>query len=147
MIRDHSGKTLWRHKSDGDPNPYQTEHDKFYEAIQKGTPLNNAHYGVNSSFTSVLGRYATYSGKEIGWDEALACNLRLSPESFGADAQPLVLPDASGNYPIAIPGSYAAAADHHLPPRRRSSPLGGGFFCRVIGRMGGVVMFYSRPSS
>jgi hypothetical protein len=106
MIRDHSGKTLWRHKSDGDPNPYQTEHDKFYEAIQKGTPLNNAHYGVNSSFTSVLGRYATYSGKEIGWDEALACNLRLSPESFGADAQPLVLPDASGNYPIAIPGSY-----------------------------------------
>ncbi len=106
MIRDHSGKTLWRHKSDGDPNPYQTEHDKFYEAIQKGTPLNNAHYGVDSSFTSVLGRYATYSGKEIGWDEALACNLRLSPESFGADAQPLVLPDASGNYPIAIPGSY-----------------------------------------
>lgn len=106
LIRDHAGKTLWRHKSDGDPNPYQAEHDAFYQAIQKNTALNNAHYGVNSSFTSVLGRYATYSGKEVGWDEALACNLRLSPETFGMDVNPLVMPDADGNYPIAIPGRF-----------------------------------------
>jgi myo-inositol 2-dehydrogenase/D-chiro-inositol 1-dehydrogenase len=105
-IRDHAGKTLWRHRSDSDPNPYQTEHDRLYEFIKKGEPHNDAHYGVNSSFTSVLGRYATYSGKEVGWDEALACNLRLSPESFGPDAQPLVMPGPDGTYPVAIPGRF-----------------------------------------
>lgn len=106
LIRDHAGKTLWRHAGKDDPNPYQTEHDRLYEFIQKGAPHNDAHYGANSSFTSVLGRYATYSGQEIGWDEALATNLRLSPESFGPDTQPLVLPDADGKYPIAIPGRH-----------------------------------------
>ncbi len=106
-IRDHSGKVLWQHPRDAnDGNPYQVEHDRLYEVIQKGEPHNDAHYGVNSSFTSVIGRYATYSGKVIQWDEALACNLRLSPESFGPDAQPLVLPDADGNYPVAIPGKH-----------------------------------------
>jgi predicted dehydrogenase len=106
VIRDHAGKALWRHRSDADPNPYEAEHHRFYEAIQQNKPLNNGHYGANSSFTSVLGRYATYSGKEVGWDEALACNLRLAPDSFGPEVQPKVLPNADGYYPIAIPGRY-----------------------------------------
>ncbi len=105
VVRGHDGKVIWRHKGD-EPNPYQTEHDALYDAILNNKPLNNAHYGVNSSFTSVLGRYATYSSKEIKWDDALASNLRLSPDTFGPDVAPKVLPDADGNYPIAIPGKW-----------------------------------------
>ncbi|MGI8602444.1 MAG: Gfo/Idh/MocA family protein [Verrucomicrobiales bacterium] len=106
ILRDHAGKVLWRHPRDVDPNPYQTEHDRLYEAIVQNKPLNNAHYGTNSSFTSVLGRYCTYSGKEITWDDALNCGLRLTPEDFGPDAQPKVMPDNDGNYPVAIPGKF-----------------------------------------
>ena len=107
-IRDHAGKDLWRHRggSDRDPNPYQTEHDRFYEAITKNLPLNNAHYGANSSFTSVLGRYCTYSGKEISWDAALNSGVRITPENFGPDAEPPVKPDADGAYAVAIPGKF-----------------------------------------
>jgi myo-inositol 2-dehydrogenase / D-chiro-inositol 1-dehydrogenase len=105
-IRDHGGNSLWRYRGENDPNPYQTEHDRLYEAIVQNKPLNNAFYGVNSSFTSVLGRYCTYSGKEITWDDAINAPVRLSPESFGPDVQPRVMPDKDGRYPIAIPGKF-----------------------------------------
>lgn len=106
QIRDHSGKVLWRHRGESDPNPYQTEHDQLYDAIINNKPLNNAHYGANSSFTAVLGRYSTYSGKEIGWDEALNAGVRITPENFGPDAEPPVKPNGDGSYPVPIPGFY-----------------------------------------
>ena len=55
--------------------------------------------------TSVLGRLATYSGKEVGWSEALASEVSLMPERLAWDAAPQVLPDVDGRYPIAVPGS------------------------------------------
>lgn len=105
-IRDHKGQLLWRYQGDSDPDPYQVEHDSFYAALAGDKPLNNAYYALNSSFTAVLGRYATYSGKEIGWKEALETNLRLSPDSFGFDVSPKVVPGPDGHYPVAIPGKY-----------------------------------------
>ena len=103
-IVDYDGKTVWRHRGREDPNPYQVEHDRLYDAIRNDKPLNNAYYGAKSSFTAILGRYATYSGQMIKWDEALAADNSLFPDKLAWDADPKVLPDEDGLYPVAVPG-------------------------------------------
>ena len=54
--------------------------------------------------TSILGRMATYSGQMVEWDDAINSNIDLSPAKYTWDANPPVMPDAEGRYPIAIPG-------------------------------------------
>ena len=105
-ITDHDGNNLWRHRGDGDPDPYQWEHNVLQEHIREGKPLNDAYHGAYSSFAAVMGRYATYSGREIRWDDALNADVDLMPEEFSFDADPPVLPDENGEYAIAVPGVY-----------------------------------------
>ena len=105
VLWDANGKEIYRHDTKGNKNPYQTEHDELFEAITKGDyKFSNTDYGVPSTLTAIIGRYATYSGKPIKWDEALAANNSLMPERLAWDAMPKVLPDADGLYPYAIPG-------------------------------------------
>ncbi|MEM7306485.1 MAG: Gfo/Idh/MocA family oxidoreductase [Planctomycetota bacterium] len=93
----------WRY--DGERNdPYQVEHDDLFHAIRNDVPYNEAEYGALSTMTSVFGRMATYSGKELKWDDALASNRSLSPATYAWDAEPPVMPDAEGRYPIPTPG-------------------------------------------
>lgn len=121
---DHKGNTIWKYRAsaeaaDGegdtkgkgkkarrgsDPDPYQVEHDTLQAAIRDNKPLNNAYYGAESTMTSILGRMATYSGKEIKWDEALNSKVQHMPAIVTAETEPPVKPDANGAYPVAIPG-------------------------------------------
>jgi myo-inositol 2-dehydrogenase/D-chiro-inositol 1-dehydrogenase len=105
-IVDYKGNTIWRYRGKNDPNPYQVEHDELHAAIRGNKPLNNAYYGATSSFTAVLGRYATYTGKEQKWEEALATNHRTMPEKPTWDSQPPTLPGPNGNYLAPQPGTY-----------------------------------------
>ncbi len=84
--------------------PYQIEHDDLFHAIRNDIPYSEAEFGAKSTMVSILGRLCTYSGKEISWDEAINSELSLMPEKFSFDADPPVLPDENGRYPIAIPG-------------------------------------------
>lgn len=105
VMKDYSGKELYNHNTKGNANPYQTEHDELFEAISKGEyKFNNVEYAATSTFTSIIGRYATYSGETIKWDEALAADNSLFPEKLAWDAMPKLLPDANGLYPYAMPG-------------------------------------------
>jgi myo-inositol 2-dehydrogenase/D-chiro-inositol 1-dehydrogenase len=104
VIKDRDGKTLWSFKQEDSPDPYQTEHDFLHRAIKTNTPVNNAYYGNVSSFTAVLGRMATYSGKQIKWDDAWNSNKTDYPDNLAWDAPCKVNPDKDGRYPIAIPG-------------------------------------------
>ncbi len=99
-----SGETAWRFKGEGTRDAYQQEHDDLFEAIRNNTPYNEAIFGAMSTMTAVLGRLATYSGKQIEWDEAFNSKIDLSPKVYAWDATPPVLPDDNGMYPIAIPG-------------------------------------------
>jgi len=54
---------------------------------------------------AIHGRMATHSGKLIKWDDAFNSDLSLSPAAYTWDAEPPVLPDANGNYPIPMPGT------------------------------------------
>ena len=49
---------------------------------------------------------ASESGQMITWDEAMASDLILAPglDDFAMDSNPPVMPDANGNYPVAMPG-------------------------------------------
>lgn len=102
---DLKGKEIYNHAGKGDPNPYQTEHDELFEAISNGKyKFEDAENAAKSTMTSLLGRYATYSGKVIKWDEALNSNINLMPETLAWDAKPKILPGEDGFYPHAIPG-------------------------------------------
>jgi len=85
---------------------HQQEHHDLFASIRRGEIPNEGEYGAMSSMMSVLGRMATYSGREISWDEALNSNLSISPvEKFHSfDDTPPVLPNADMTYPIPTPG-------------------------------------------
>lgn len=107
-ITDYAGKVLWKFEGEN-PNPYQVEHDELQDAIRNDRPLNNAYYGTTSSFSSVLGRFATYTGKQWGYKQALELNYRTMPENLSWDAEPPVQPDKDGNYKIPMPADYRIA--------------------------------------
>jgi len=86
------------------PDGHQIEQDRLIAAIVAGKPYNEGDYGATSTMTAILGRMATYSGKIVKWDEALASDLDLSPERIAWDAQPKSLPGPDGIYPCAMPG-------------------------------------------
>lgn len=125
---DHKGNTLWKYRPTGDaaaegeakgkkgrrstdPDPYQVEHDTLQAAIRDNKPLNNAYYGAESTMTAVLGRMATYSGKEIKWDDAINSKVQHMPAIVTAETEPPVKPDAEGGYPVAIPGIRVPGAE------------------------------------
>lgn len=86
------------------PDPYQVEHDDLFASIRAGNPLNEAEWGAKSSMTAILGRMCTYSGKEIGWDEAIASEISLAPEEFSFAATPKSVPGPDGLYALPVPG-------------------------------------------
>ncbi|HWA99700.1 MAG TPA: Gfo/Idh/MocA family oxidoreductase [Pirellulales bacterium] len=77
----------WKYRGDK-PNPYQVEHNDLFASIRSGNPLNEGEYGALSSMVAILGRMCTYSGKMIGWDEALNSSLSLAPKEYAWDAAP-----------------------------------------------------------
>jgi myo-inositol 2-dehydrogenase / D-chiro-inositol 1-dehydrogenase len=104
------GENRWRHQGGG-KNPYQQEHDDLFQAIRNDQPFNEAEYGAISSMTAVLGRMATYSGKEITWEAA--ANSPLDTMVKGIDEvsfeeamkmEPPSKPDQYGWYDIPAPG-------------------------------------------
>jgi myo-inositol 2-dehydrogenase/D-chiro-inositol 1-dehydrogenase len=99
-----TGAETWRFKQEKPVDPYQQEHDDLFAAIRNNTPYDESDNGAKSTMTAILGRMATYSGKEIEWTKALASNIDLMPEKFAWDAQPKSQPGPDGMYPCAIPG-------------------------------------------
>jgi len=109
VLKTRSGYTIMNHDDENDPNPYQYEHDVLFEAIAKGEyKFADAENGAEATMTAILGRMASYSGKIIEWDDALNSEIDLSPTRYVWDANPPVMPDENGRYPIAVPGQTKA---------------------------------------
>ncbi len=86
-------------------NPYQAEHDNLVASITGGGPYRmEGDYGAQSSMTAVMGRMATYSGRMLTWEQAIASDVSLAPARYALDADPPNLPDVEGAYRAAIPG-------------------------------------------
>ena len=64
-------------------NMYQVEHDELFAGIRNARPINNGEYMAKSTLLAIMGRMATYSGKEVTWEQAMNSQERLGPERYG----------------------------------------------------------------
>ena len=90
----------WEREADG----HQVEHDDLFAALLAGEPYNECDWAAESTMTAILGRMATYSGQVVDWDQAIASDLDLQPESRSWDAEAPVQPREDGTYACAVPG-------------------------------------------
>ena len=104
-IYDTSDEPIWRFGRGGGNGHQQEHHDLFYD-LRLGRLPNEGEYGAMSTMTSILGRMATYSGKELAMEDALNSELVESPvdKYHSYKDEPPVLPDEEGAYPVPIPG-------------------------------------------
>ncbi len=98
-----NGPEEWRYRGEG-CNMYVAEHEALFASIRAGNPINNGHYMSVSTMLAILGRMVNYTGKVIKWEDALNSQEALAPTSYAWDAEPPTMPDADGNYPVAVPG-------------------------------------------
>ena len=105
-----SENLIWRYRGPK-CDKYQYEHDLFFDAIRNDKPYNETERCAKTALTCVMARMACESGKKITWDEALASNIELAPglEDLKMDSKAPVMPDAKGQYPIAMPGQTPGA--------------------------------------
>jgi predicted dehydrogenase len=76
-----TGKNAWSYAG-AQNDPYQTEHDDLFASIRAGTPLNEGQYVAESTMTAIMGRMATYTGKEITWEQAMKSDEKWGPEKY-----------------------------------------------------------------
>jgi predicted dehydrogenase len=105
-----TGANPWRYKDEkgGRVDAYQFEHNDLFAAIRAGTEYNEVERSAISTMTAIMGRMATYSGKQIEWEQAFNSQLELGPHIVTDSTEPPVKPDADGFYPVAMPGRTVA---------------------------------------
>ncbi|MDR1962288.1 MAG: Gfo/Idh/MocA family oxidoreductase [Planctomycetaceae bacterium] len=102
-------KQIWAF-SDKEPNPYQVEHDLFFDAIRNDKPYNEGHRAAEANFAALLGRAALNSGQIVTWDQIVTSELSLCPniDTLTFESEAPVKPNPQGGYPYAIPGEGTA---------------------------------------
>lgn len=95
-----TGENAWRYTGKKN-NMYQTEHDELFASIRSGNPINNGVFMARSTLLAIMGRMATYTGKEVTWEQALNSQERLGPDKY--DWGSLGVPDVAqpGRTPLA----------------------------------------------
>ncbi|RMG35489.1 MAG: gfo/Idh/MocA family oxidoreductase [Planctomycetota bacterium] len=97
IIRDHDGKVIWKYSGPKGAPMHQQEHNELFASLRAGTPINNGHYMAMSTMLAILGRMASYTGKKISWDQAMASKQDFTLPRYDWDVSVDVPP-------IAIPG-------------------------------------------
>jgi myo-inositol 2-dehydrogenase/D-chiro-inositol 1-dehydrogenase len=64
-------RVLSRQQDRQSTNPYVQEHTDLIESIRNDKPINELKNVAESTLTAIMGRMATYTGKEVTWDFAL----------------------------------------------------------------------------
>ena len=104
-ILDADGKRVWAYGKGGRGGHQQEHHDLFAQ-LRRGELPNEGDYGAKSTMTAILGRMASYSGKNIRWDDAINSKIVLADVdslSSMADTAPIE-PAGDGRYAIPTPG-------------------------------------------
>jgi predicted dehydrogenase len=105
-IFDASGSVIWQSDAvEPQGRGWQQQQDDLIAALRRGDIPCEAEYGATSTMTAILGRMATYTGKIVKWDQAIADSAcladvdRLHSLDHGAPVQP----DEHGRYRIPAP--------------------------------------------
>jgi predicted dehydrogenase len=102
-----SGPHAWQHAGPK-VSGHAQEHVDLVQALRNNTKYHEGWYGATSSMTAVLGRMACYSGQVVRWDDAVARGPNELPPKLAFDADCPLKPDATGGYPVPMPGVYRA---------------------------------------
>jgi predicted dehydrogenase len=103
---DWNGNTpFWSPQAKGN-NSYQTEHDRFFKAIRDDQYWNEMERGIDATFTPILGRMAIETGQLVKAEDAWKSTFQYAPniDKLTLDGDSPVMPDADGNYRVAVPG-------------------------------------------
>jgi myo-inositol 2-dehydrogenase/D-chiro-inositol 1-dehydrogenase len=80
-IRGHDGSLKWSY--DGPRRDmYQNEHDVLFKSIRDGAGHNDGEWMMRSTMMSIMGRMAAYTGQVLTWEQALASEEVLAPETL-----------------------------------------------------------------
>ena len=99
------GETNWRY--DGPRNDPHTEEQKILiGSIRAGEPVNHQDTMIDSTYMSIMGQIAVYTGKPTTWDQVTGADFEFGPkvDEVTLDMDPPTLPDETGNYPLPLPG-------------------------------------------
>ena len=85
---------------------HQQEQLNMIDALARGEVYNEGDYGAKSTMTNILGRCATYSGKEVTFDQALNSKVELCPniDSLTWESEAPVQMNSAGGYDAPVPG-------------------------------------------
>jgi len=99
------GESEWRYRGPR-RNAYQEEQDALIESVRQGKPFNSGDYMAGSTMMAVMGQLATYTGARTTWTDIEPAPLRFgpAPEESSFETPPPSTPDATGNYPLPMPG-------------------------------------------
>jgi hypothetical protein len=91
-------------------NPYQVEWDRLIAAIREDKPHNEVERGVKASLVTSMGRMAAHTGQIIKYEDILNHDHEFAPnvDKLTVDGPAPLLADASGHYPIPMPGINAS---------------------------------------
>ncbi len=89
------GEAEWKAPGGG-IDPYQQEHIDLVQSIKDGKPLNEGQQVAESTLTAIMCREASYTGKQIKWDDLLKSDQQLFQANY--EWGPLPVP------PVAVPG-------------------------------------------
>jgi predicted dehydrogenase len=98
------GETNWSPEPSS-KHPEVSCFEEMFAGIRSGNPINDSQTMANSTMLAIHGRMATYSGQVIKWEDAFNSTRVLAPERYAWDADPPVLPDENGHYPVPVPGA------------------------------------------
>jgi myo-inositol 2-dehydrogenase/D-chiro-inositol 1-dehydrogenase len=89
-IENFDGEVIWKYDYDANPvvGGHQQEHVHLVESIRLNKKVNQAEDIALSTLVSIMGREATYTGKEITWDEIMASDLRYGPTEYALGPLP-----------------------------------------------------------
>ncbi len=104
-IFDRNNQLIW--EADPGRRGHAGELENLFAALRSGIYPNEGYFAAESTMTAIMGRMATYSGKEVTWSRCLN-----SSQSFADVAKLRTLndpapcqPDKNGHYDVAQPGS------------------------------------------
>ena len=87
----------WRFRGE-DNNAYETEHEEIIQSIRSGNPVNEAQQVAEATLTALMGREASYSGKEITWEDMQNSKQDYSLKEYSFGNMPVP--------PVPMPGKY-----------------------------------------
>ncbi len=92
-----------------EPSPYQLEWDDLINAIRNDKPYNEVQRGAEASLVTSMGRMAAHTGQIIKYEDILNSDHEFAPnvDKLTPEGPAPVVADASGRYPIPMPGITA----------------------------------------